>query len=210
MALAIILMFTTSCSFVLVNVFHNEKAFLESHFEDDFVKIGEIKVPEELKEKFCFQRKFIKYHAKKINKDIVVSVYMDSDPFEDPYYESNYLFVKYEDLLEENLKKEIIKDFSNVKVDYDVQWVFSSMYETDSNVEYLPDSYEIKYEECSISIEVTEEENSDFTERLKSTVYHLYKNGYAGNKYIDVKLPDDTVKKYFVNAFNATFTEVEE
>lgn len=120
---------------------------------------------------------FYKYYSSNLQKDVVVADYLGTytDGQHYHHFYTNYLFVKYGNIYEEQMKKMIDSDFSEVEIKCDFDWIFTS----DLPVNMSGNQF-LKIESRSLLdmniyyyITLSETELSDYEKRLKSVAYKL-------------------------------------
>ena len=123
--------------------------------------------------------RFYKYHSSNLGKDIVIADELSSYS-KGRYYHSfytNYLFVKYSDIYEEQMKAFVKDDFPDVGVKCDFTWVLTSQLQGDSSAsDFLErERRNLLGANVYFTIKVAENELADYEKRLKSIAYKLSK-----------------------------------
>ena len=135
---------------------------------------------------------YTKFYSKKLKKDIVVRDYLNTVDYKTQHsFASNYLFVKYDSKLD--FTKDMFTDeFSNTRVIYDFDKLFTYYTERDDFTEKeIIERYkdETKYETAFIIIHATEQETEQLEYRLKSLTHRLYDDYYRKGAYYFVTTP---------------------
>ena len=174
--LLLVLLFT-SCSFE-ENPF-TENAFL-FRYDGEFTKKGPVSLPARWSESYLRHFKFTSYYSTSLKKEIILTN-MSTDNFV-PSFESNFLYLKYEDKISAQLEDVAKKDFSDIRAVYDLDWFFTGAQDSEQTLKSI--LYDMKWSDVFLLVRPTETENADLETRLDSLCYRLLTNDFRGDIYI--------------------------
>ena len=151
------------------------KKYLETNFSGSFTDGREISLDNSRYNNYRSDNRLFKFYSSALRQDVSVLAhpYYDNNKITGYYYSTNYLFLKYAKDITESAEKMILSDFSDVKILYDFDWMFSDESENYYSKEsfLLYNSYTIHKSPKFILIKASEEELSDFEKRIKSVIF---------------------------------------
>ena len=166
----------------------NAREFLEQNFEGTFSNERQVNVAQDSlrydssKYSSCTLTKF---YSSFLQTDVVVVDKIQDKNHKDYSFSTNFLLIQYGKTFTDEIQKLINPDFSDSKIMYDYDWMFSSVKpEEKSKEEFLDyEFFTYRMNNLYILIHVTDEELSDLENRLKSISYRMYiknqKNDYT-------------------------------
>ncbi len=151
--------------------------YLQQNFGGEFSNPREIK-PDLAERRYQWENyeKYIKYYSSKLQKDIVVAQYLRKNGKNYSYdFNSNYMFVKYEKKFD-FFGEMALKDFSDVQIIYDLDWMFTGYTEKNTPGEdEVKTSFVFRAKDHTsyMIINTTEEKYNELEYRLKSLTYRI-------------------------------------
>ena len=151
------------------------KKYLEVNFSGSFTDGREISLNTNRYDNYNYDNRLFRFYSSALQREVSVLAhpYYDNNKITGYYYSTNYLFLKYSKDITESTEKMIVSDFSDVKILYDFDWMFTDESENYYSKEsfLLYNSYTIHKSPKFILIKASEEELSDFEKRIKSVIF---------------------------------------
>ena len=153
--------------------------YLEANFSGSFTDGREITIDNSLYDSYSYHNRLFRFYSSALRQDVSVLAqpFYDKSKITGYYYTTNYLFLKYAKDITESAEKMIASDFSDIKVLFDFNWMFSADDENDYSNENFKDSFliynsnKIHNSPKFILIHATNEELSDLENRIKSVIF---------------------------------------
>ena len=180
MPLVCLLVMTSCDPFSLIDKEpQNAREFLEANFEGSFTNERQIVLDPDSTRYDSSEYsscKLTKFYSSFLQTDVVV---VDKLPDKDDKlhsFSTNFLFIQYNDYYTDEIQKLITPDFSDSKVLYDYDWMFSHVTQGEKNKQEFLDYewYAFKRHNLYILINVSSEELPEIETRLKSISFRLY------------------------------------
>lgn len=160
--------------------------YLTKNCKGEFSNPRKVLPPENKDRSFVLPRgneEYTKFYSSELKRDIVVSdsLSVDSGKKWHTFY-TNYLYYKYLDKID-CLSLTVAKDFSDIKLLYDMDWMLSMIYEDESfSLSSLKEDFrfDVSRHPVYILINATAQEASELDYRLKSLTFRL-----SLEKYVD-------------------------
>ena len=183
---ALLVMLLSSCIIYIYEddaVSLDAKKYLEANFSGTFTDGREISLNSSRYDNYSYDNRLFRFYSSALKQDVSVLAqpYYDNSRITGYYYTTNYLFLKYAKDITESAEKMIASDFSDVKVLYDFDWMFSNDSENYSKENFLIyNSYTIHKVAKFILIHASEEELTDLENRIKSVIFtYRYENSVS-------------------------------
>ncbi|MCR4736404.1 MAG: hypothetical protein K5829_15515 [Treponema sp.] len=188
------------------------RQFLEKNFSGTFTNERAIRSPTD-SERMNFENgecTYKKFYSSALEQDIVVKTekfYTNSDYIIE--FSTNFLFLKYQEAIEKILKQYISPDFSDVRVLYDYDWMFSSISdESISEKDFINTILWDLFDKPSyVLIHVSEDELADYEKRLHSVIYRIYSLNHS-NVY-DIYYDFSPIYFYLTNPESQAVKEID-
>lgn len=180
----------------------SETYFL-SQYEGSFTKKGEATLPERWSQSYLRHFKITSWYSSALEKEILVTNLSDNAFV--PEYQSNFLYLKYEDKISEQIETFAKKDFSDVRAAYDLDWEFCSSQDSEESLKRI--LFDMKWGDVFLLIRPNEEELADFSTRLDSLCYRLYTENFRGDIYIFFTQKSESELDFSSLTFDSLYTD---
>ncbi len=166
---------------------------LSKKFGGEFKNKKMVAVPSNLK--YTYGDYISAYYSTALDREIMVSKYSKD------FIETNYLFLKYEDELDDAAETVMAQIVSDFKILIDFEWFFTDQDENDECMTYLKGT--MQYKDFSVVIHAEQDEYENLEDVIKAITYALtQKCGYKGKIMLYVAAPENEIDVYNVNISN--------
>lgn len=187
--IALIALTLTSCVEINIGGRQTPIKFLESNYAGSFTFRGIKAPPAFLSDRYLGTEDIYCFFSTNLGKEIHVNT-SGSD-----YFESNYLYVKYQKVFENYAFEEISPFFEDAQVLFSPDWYFTNENEFQTKAqEFLNGN--ITYKTFYILVNATAEEMPSIEERIKASSFQLRNKDLQGKLYFfvnDASLDSDRI-----------------